>query len=103
MHLQQQTGSLLGIKLTNGGGSGYTTPPFVEVVDNCDQGYGAVARAVVDYDPNSPTYQQVVDVYVVTGGENYPIIESEDGSDAVYNVDHVVVVNSGRNYSSGML
>ena len=93
-----QTASLIGIKLTNGGSS-YRTPPFVEIVDNCNQGYGAVARAVVDYDPNSPTYQQVVDVYVVTGGENYPIIESEDGSDAVYNVDHVVVVNPGRNYS----
>ena len=92
-----QTASLIGIKLTNGGGS-YRTPPFVEIVDNCNQGYGAVARAVIDYDPNSPTYQQVVDVYVVTGGENYPLIESEDGSDAVYNVDHVAVVNPGRNY-----
>ncbi len=93
-----QTASLIGIKLTNGGSS-YRTPPFVEIVDNCNQGYGAVARAVVDYDPNSSTYQQVVDVYVVTGGENYPLIESEDGSDAVYNVDHVVVANPGRNYS----
>ena len=93
-----QTASLIGIKLTNGGSS-YRTPPFVEIVDNCNQGYGAVARAVVDYDPNSATYQQVVDVYVVTGGENYPLIEPDDGSDAVYNVDHVVVVNPGRNYS----
>ena len=61
-----QTASLIGIKLTNGGGS-YKTPPFVEIVDNCNKGYGAVARAVIDYDPNSPTYQQVVDVYIVTG------------------------------------
>ena len=93
-----QTASLIGIKLTNGGSS-YRTPPYVEIVDNCNQGYGAVARAVIDYDPNSSTYQQVVDVYVVTGGENYPLIESEDGTDAVYNVDHVVVANPGRNYS----
>ena len=35
----------------------------------------------------------------MTGGENYPLVESEDGSDAVYNVDHVVVANPGRNYS----
>ena len=94
-----QTASLIGIKLTNGGGS-YITPPFVEIVDNCNQGYGAVARAVIDYDPNSPTYQQVVDVYVVTGGENYPVIEPADGSDAVYTVDHVVVVDSGQNYTN---
>ena len=40
-----QTASLIGIKLTNGGSS-YRTPPFVEIVDNCNQGYGAVARAV---------------------------------------------------------
>ena len=93
-----QTASLIGIKLTNGGGS-YITPPFVEIVDNCNQGYGAVARAVIDYDPKSPTYQQVVDVYVVTSGENYPVIEPEDGSDAVYTVDHVVVANSGQNYT----
>ena len=94
-----QTVSLIGIKLTNGGGS-YITPPFVEIVDNCNQGYGAVARAVIDYDPKSPTYQQVIDVYVVTAGENYPVIEPEEGSDAVYTIDHVVVVNPGQNYKN---
>ena len=94
-----QTASLIGIKLTNGGGS-YITPPFVEIVDNCNQGYGAVARAVIDYDPKSPTYQQVIDVYVVTAGENYPVIEPEEGSDAVYTIDHVVVVNPGQNYKN---
>ena len=91
----EQTGSLLGIKMTSGG-SGYRTPPFVEIVDNCEQGFGAVARAVVDYDPKSPTYQQVTDVYIVSAGENYPIIEPDD--DGVYNVDHVVVVNPGEDY-----
>ena len=90
-----QTASLIGIKLTNGGGS-YITPPFVEIVDNCNQGYGAVARTVIDYDPKSPTYQQVVDVYIVTGGENYPVIETDD--EGIYTVDHVVVVNPGQNY-----
>ena len=92
----EQTGSLLGIKMTDGG-SGYRTPPFVEIVDNCNQGYGAVARAVVDYDPKSPTYQQVTDVYVVSSGENYPVIEPDD--DGIYNIDHVVVVNPGEDYS----
>ena len=94
-----QTASLIGIKLEYGGNS-YKTPPFVEIVDNCNKGYGAVARAVIDYDPNSPTYQQVVDVYIVTGGENYPVIEPVDGIDAVYTVDHVVVVDSGQDYTN---
>ena len=93
----EQTGSLLGIEMTNNG-AGYRTPPFVEIVDNCNQGYGAVARAVVDYDPQSPTYQQVTDIYVVSPGENYPIIEPVDENN-VYTVDHVVVVNPGENYS----
>ena len=88
------TGSLIGIKMTNMG-SGYTTPPFVEIVDNCNQGYGGLARAVIDYDKTSPTYGQVTDIIVVNGGENYPIIETSDDS---YTVDHVVVVNPGEGY-----
>ena len=92
--LVQQTGSLIGIKLTNPG-EGYTVPPLVEITDNCNRGYGANARAVIDYDPQSPTYQQVIDVYIVTPGENYPVIE-----DVVeeYTVDHVLVVAPGQNY-----
>ena len=94
----QQTGSLIGIKLTNPG-QGYTVPPLVEVTDNCEQGYGAHARAVIDYDPSSPTYQQVIDVYVVTPGENYPVID-ENSYDNEYTVDHVAVISPGENYTS---
>ena len=88
------TGSLIGVKMTSMG-SGYTTPPFVEIVDNCNQGYGGLARAVIDYDKTSPTYGQVTDIIVVNGGENYPIIETNDDN---YTVDHVVVVNPGEGY-----
>ena len=49
------TGSLIGIDMESGG-SGYTSQPSVEIVDTCKQGYGAVAKAVVDYDEKSPTY-----------------------------------------------
>ena len=89
-----QTGSLIGIKMTSMG-SGYTVPPFVEIVDNCNQGYGAVARATIDYDKTSPTYGQVTDIYVISGGENYPVIETTEDT---YTIDHVVVVNPGENY-----
>ena len=37
-----RTGSIIDIKLTNPGNN-YTFPPFVEIVDNCGQGYGATA------------------------------------------------------------
>ena len=54
---------------------------------------------MVDYDPSSPTFQQVTDVYVVSSGTNYPVIEREEGDDGVYTVDHVVVVDAGQNYT----
>ena len=79
-------------------GRGYTSPPFIEIEDTCRKGYGGVARAVIDYNPASPTYQQVTDVYVVSSGENYPVIETEEEDDGVYTVDHVVVVKPGQNY-----
>ena len=91
-----QTGSLIGVELLNQG-SGYTVPPIVEVTDNCENGYGAVARAVIDYDPSSPTYQQVTDIYIVSPGENYPVIDDTNRDN--YIVDHVVVVKPGTNYS----
>ena len=76
----------------------YTSTPFVEIEDTCRKGYGAVARAVVDFDPSSPTYQQLTDVFVVSAGENYPVIEPEEGDEGPYTVDHVVVVRPGEKY-----
>ena len=96
--LAQQTGSLIGIKLTNPG-QGYTVPPLVEITDNCNRGYGANARAIIDYDPQSPTYQQVIDIYIVTPGENYPVIEENVG-DKEYTVDHVAIISPGEGYKS---
>ena len=93
----KQTASLIGMKVINPG-SGYTSPPFVEIEDTCRKGYGAVARSVIDYDPSSPTYQQVTDVYIVSAGENYPVIEPEEGDEGPYTIDHVVVVKPGQNY-----
>ena len=52
---------------------------------------------MIDYDPSSPTYQQVTDIYVVSGGENYPVVETDNET---YTVDHVVVVNPGENYKN---
>ena len=91
----KQTASLIGMKVINPG-TGYKSPPFVEIVDTCRKGYGAVARSVIDYDPSSPTYQQVTDVFIVSSGENFPVIETDD--EGVYTVDHVVVVKPGENY-----
>ena len=91
----EAVGSLIGIDLKSGG-SGYNRPPFVEITDECGQGYGAVARAVIDYDEDSPTYQQVTDIYVVSEGENYPIKDVDDEEPVV--VDRVTIVNPGQDY-----
>lgn len=64
------TGSLLGVDLVNGGG-GYTTPPFIEIVDECGSGFGGIARAIIDRNPNSPTYQQITDIILDSPGEGY--------------------------------
>ena len=91
------TGSLIGVDLVNGGG-GYTFPPFVEIVDECGSGYGASARAVIDYDEDSPTYQQITDIYIATEGENYVI--GDDLSDYVPNdTNGPLIVSSGSGYS----
>ena len=92
------TGSLIGIDMESGG-SGYTSQPSVEIVDTCKQGYGAVAKAVVDYDEKSPTYQQIVDVYIISEGENYPIKDPQDTTPKI--IDHVVVVSPGTDYVKG--
>lgn len=86
------TGSIIGFDILNGG-SGYDFPPFVEIVDNCKQGRGAIARSVVKNG-------KVVDIYVVSEGENYPIDAPEQIIDPRI-VDNVIVVDGGSNYEPG--
>ena len=83
-----KTGSIIDIQITNPG-SGYTFPPFVEVVDNCNQGYGCVARATIKNG-------QVDKLYVVSEGENYPVSE-----EVPYVVADVNIVNPGYGYEDG--
>ena len=95
------TGSIIGIDIINGG-SNYDFPPFVEIVDDCNQGYGAVGRAVIDYDEESPTYRQVIDIYMVSEGENYIISDSEETPESKppYIIDNIIVVEGGINYTN---
>jgi len=83
-----KTGSIISVKVTNPG-SGYTFPPFVEVVDNCNQGYGAIARAIVKNG-------QVDTIYVVSEGENYPADE-----ELPYIVESVTVIDPGQGFEDG--
>ena len=81
------TGGIISVKMTNPG-SNYVYPPFVEIVDNCNQGYGAIARSII-------SDGQVTGIYVVSPGENYPAEEQP------YVVDSVSVLDPGSGYSDG--
>ena len=92
------TGSVIGVDLVNGGG-GYTFPPFVEIVNECGSGYGASARAVIDYDPDSDTYQQITDIYLVSEGVDYTPSTDTSGTDYIENdIDGPLIVDPGTGY-----
>ena len=93
----EAVGSIIGVDLKSGG-SGYTSSPFIEIVDTCNKGYGAVARTVIDPDPESPTYQQVTDVIILTPGENYPVKNEDGEKNEPVIVDHVTVITPGEDY-----
>ena len=110
------TGSIIGAKITDGG-SGYRFPPFVEIRDNCNQGYGAVARATIN------DAGEVDSIYIVSEGENYPTGDLYDNSvsttaDTVinsstdnqtqsliarnYSINKIIIQNPGQNYIGGV-
>ena len=88
------TGSIIGFKLTNPG-QNYKFPPFVEVVDNCGQGYGAKAKALLNPDG---TIQNIVPSNENTVGENYPTNQDPDTENEVVDT---VVENPGSGYEPG--
>ena len=87
------TASIIGVDITYPG-EGYTEEPLVSFVDNCDQGYGAFGRAVIDKNPNSPTYGQLTDVIIISEGENYPADGIEDAF-----IEKIVIENGGSGYN----
>ena len=89
----KQTGGIIGVDITYPG-EGYTQEPLVRFEDNCKQGYGAYGRAVIDKDPNSPTYGQLTKILIISEGENYPVEAPED----VF-VDEIVVEDGGSGYT----
>jgi hypothetical protein len=88
--IKYRTGSIIDIKVTNPGNN-YTFPPFVEIVDNCKQGFGATARAIVKDG-------KITSIYIVTEGENYPVADQPEL--VIINVD---IINPGLNYQDGDL
>ena len=65
-----ELGQIFGINIENGG-AGYSRPPFVSIVDACDNGRYASAYAEIDYNPQSSTYGQVTNIVMVNRGNGY--------------------------------
>ena len=91
-----KTGSIIGVEITDPGSKYSYAPPMVTFEDSCGLGYGAVGRAIVDYDKNSSTYGQITGVYMVSEGENYPVEDTLEGS-----VIDTVVLYPGSGYVPG--
>jgi len=84
--LPDTSASLIGLRVTSPGVK-YEFPPFVEIVDDCDEGYGAIGRALIKNG-------EVVGLYVVSEGEGYPPGDIED-----YGVVDTEIDNAGLGYS----
>ena len=65
----------------------------MEIVDDAGQGYGAVARALIN------DAGQVESIYIVSEGENYPT--GDIGYASEYSVSDVVVDFGGSGYENG--
>ena len=101
---EKRTASIIGVRVDNAG-SGYRYPPFVEFVDNCNQGYGAVARSIIN------DAGEIVEIYMVSEGENYPLGDVNFQSSVStaetnpqykpYGVVRVAVINGGIGYNAG--
>ena len=89
----QRTGSIIGVDITYPG-EGYTEEPLVAFVDNCDKGYGAYGRAVIDKDPNSPEFGRLIDIIIISEGKNYPAGDSEEAF-----VGKIIVADGGSGYT----
>jgi len=89
-HSISRTASIIGVEITDPG-SGYNyAPPLVSFNDPCNSGFGAVGRAIVDYETG-----KITGVYLISPGEYYPTdVEAENHA-----VDEVHVVYSGVGYS----
>ena len=94
---------MIGAVVTNPG-FGYVSPPFVEVTDNCNQGYGGIVQTTIN------AKGQVASVVVISDGENYPVGTQDpdvftivsvliENPGVEYEPDDIVIDNLGNEYS----
>tara|TARA_B100000427_G_scaffold207200_1_gene172488 strand:+ start:4818 stop:6890 length:2073 start_codon:yes stop_codon:yes gene_type:complete len=91
------TGRIVGVDMENLG-VGYTEPPYVTFIDECDNGGGATGKAIIEDG-------QVVQIIMQETGGGYLGPESslsdEEGIDVVGVIDGIDVIGTGTGYSEG--
>jgi len=78
------------------GGSGYTSPPFVAVLDSCDIGQGASAYSELNDDGE---IERIVIVNTGNGYNNQPISGGGVASDYIVCLDGFEIISTGIGYA----
>ena len=90
-----EDGNLIAVDIVNGG-FGYTTPPFVQVIDPCQNGAGAILNTEI-------LNGVVVRVIISETGSGYlPPSSSVPQYPAIIKLTDVIVSNPGINYNCGI-
>lgn len=62
-----KTASIIGVELTDPGSEYFYKEPLISFSDSCGLGYGAVAKAIMDFETG-----QIKNIVMISEGENYP-------------------------------
>lgn len=101
-----KTASIVGVELTDPGSKYFYKEPLVSFSDSCGLGYGAVARAIMDFEKG-----EIEKIVMISEGENYPVsppdntnIDIDDDPNGPIDPDtpigiiDVVVIDGGEDY-----
>ena len=64
----EKTASIIGVELTDPGSGYFYKEPLISFSDPCGLGYGAVAKAVMDFEKG-----EIKEILMLSEGENYPV------------------------------
>lgn len=101
----EKTASIIGVELTDPGSGYFYKEPLISFSDPCGLGYGAVAKAVMNFEKG-----EIEDIVMLSEGENYPVgprtvdppdedSESPLPPEISPVLDKVIVENPGRDYT----
>ena len=62
-----KTASIIGVELTDPGSNYFYKEPLISFSDSCGLGYGAVGKAIVDFETG-----EIKNIVMISEGENYP-------------------------------